>query len=190
MGTWWQTRSARERILLFLLVPSIVIGGLFMLSPAGTSGRKLLSEREARQQYDEKRAEKLRKEDDIQRLQPEIDGLTYKEAPEYVIPKAIKSLQQTAKAAGIHIREIKPLRTRRVAGITKVPLSVRFSCEFSKTVPFLYHAEDPAGKLVVERLNVTAPDTKSRIVDVEAHVAFFTTSTAASATDNVAAAGI
>jgi hypothetical protein len=126
---------------------------------------------------------------EMDRLQPEIDRLTYKEAPEQIIPKVIRSLQETAKQAGIHIREVKPLRIRRLAGLTKVPLSVRFSCDFSKTVPFLYNTEDPATKLVIDRLNVTAPDAKSRMVDVEAHVAFFTTSTALAAGETTPAAG-
>jgi hypothetical protein len=189
MSGWWQARTGSEKRMIILCVIVAVVCVPLILTPPSGANKKLLSASDARQQYRQKAQEKQEKESRIGELQPEIDRLTYKEPPEQVIPLAIKALQETAKAAGIHIREIKPMRIRRIAGIVKVPLSVRFSCEFSKTVPFLYNTENPSGKLVIERFNVTAPDSKSKIVDVEAHVAFFTTNTAAPATETVAAAG-
>ena len=188
MGFWHQrTKSEKTLLIGMVLVAIICIPILF--APSGSSKKGLLPEAEARLQYEKARTTIDQKSKEIIKLRPEVDRLTYKDAPESIIPAVIRSLQTTANASGIHIREIKPLRVRRVAGLTKVPLSVRFSCDFSKTVPFLYSAEDPANKLVIDRLNVTAPDAKSRMVDVEAHVAFFTTSTATVATDNAAAGG-
>jgi hypothetical protein len=55
-----------------------------------------------------------------------------------------------------------------------VTLTVRFTSEFGRVIPFVYHVEDPQGKLVVEKLNVSSPDPKSRQVDVEVQVALFT----------------
>jgi hypothetical protein len=181
MAGFWQQRKTSEKWLLGICLLVMIVCIPMLLLPSSTSNKKLLPAREARQKYLKAVSDKNLRDAEIDRMKPEIDKLTYQEAPEELIPRVIRTLQTTAGKSGIHIREIKPLRVRRMAGVTKVPLSVRFSCDFAKTVPFLYSAEDPAGKLVVDRLNVTAPDAKSRIVDVEAHVAFFTTSTAAAA---------
>ena len=184
MAGWWDKRTSGEKILIPLCVVAIIGGGLIMLMPSGPPNKKLLSAADASQKYEDAAKEMKAKQTEIARLKPEIDELTFKDSPEQVIPRVIKTLQTTAGDSGIHIREIKPLRIRRVSGLTKVPLSVRFSCEFAKTVPFLYRTEDPANKLVVDRFNVTSPDPKSRIVDVEAHVSFYTSGTAGAETSS------
>jgi hypothetical protein len=189
MGGFWQQRTKSEKVLLVAMALVVVIFVPMLVLQGPTANKKLLSAREARQQYQRAESDKRQKDRVIDQLKPEIEKLTYKEAPEEVIPKVIRLLQLKAGAAGIHIREIKPLRVRRLTGVVKVPLSVRFSCDFSRTVPFLYSTEDPAEKLVVDRLNVTAPDSKTRSVDVEAHIAFYTTHTATTTSEPASAAG-
>lgn len=184
---WWAQRTKSERILIPFCILALIVGAWVVMTPSGTSNKKLLSAHDASQKTQEAVELKAKRSAEILKLKPEIAQLTYDEAPEQVIPKVIKKLQTTANEAGIHIREVKPLRVKRMGGVTKVPLSVRFSCDFSKTVPFIYNAEDPANKLVIDRLNVSAPDAKSRIVDVEAHVSFYTTNTAAVPADTAAA---
>jgi hypothetical protein len=160
----------------------LVVGVPLMLFPGGSSGKKLLTYAEARQQYEDKLKQKAQLEADNERIKPLMDQMVYAEAPEQLIPKVITTLQGYAKASGIHLREIKPLRSKKTAGVTKETLSVRFTSDFGKTVPFLYRVEDPAGKLVVEKFNLTASDPKSRAVDVDAQIALFTKADAAGAT--------
>src|SRR5262249_4428040 len=108
------------------------------------------------------------------RLKPALEKLVYKDSPEQVVPAVIKKLQTVAKESGIHLREIKPLRARNLATVIKVPMTVRFTGQFGQSVPFLYKVEDPAGKLVVEKFNVTVSDPKIKTVDVEVQIALYT----------------
>ena len=144
-------------------------------------GKKLLPAKEASTQY----ATALRNKDvlsrDIDKKKPEIDKMMFAIPPEQLAPQLVRQLQQFAKDSGIHLREIKPLRTRRTGAVTRVPLTVRFSTtDFNKSfVGFVYRIEDPAGKLVVEKFSVTALDPKTRILDVEVQVSGFTKETTA-----------
>jgi hypothetical protein len=162
-----------------LIVCILVLGiGLpLLLIPPGGDTKKLLPASEARQKYIAAVHEKDALTSDNDKLKPEIEKLVYTDAPEQLLPKIIKTLQGYAKQSGIHLREIKPLRSKRYATVTRVPVSVRFTSEFGKSVPFLYRVEDPAGKLVVEKFNVTAADSKSRLVDVEVQIALYTKGT-------------
>src|SRR5688572_5837627 len=104
---WWQQRTPSERRMLLLCLVVVVIGGWMLMTPTEGSTKKLLTTAEASQKYEKAFAEKNRKEAEIERLSPEITRLTYKEAPEQIIPRVIKDLQETARGSGIHIREIK-----------------------------------------------------------------------------------
>lgn len=182
MNSFWAQRTPGERRMLVIGLIVVAICVPLVLFPGGASGKKLLSAREARQQYESKLKEKAQLESDNERIKPLMDQMVYTEAPEALIPKVITTLQGYAKDSGIHLREIKPLRSKKVAGVTKETLSVRFTSEFGKTVPFFYRVEDPAGRLVVEKFNLTASDPKSRTVDVDAQIALFTKSDAAAPT--------
>jgi hypothetical protein len=144
VNSFWAQRTPGERRMLVIGLIVVAICVPLVLFPGGASGKKLLSAREARQQYESKLKEKAQLESDNER--------------------------------------IKPLRSKKVAGVTKETLSVRFTSEFGKTVPFFYRVEDPAGRLVVEKFNLTASDPKSRTVDVDAQIALFTKSDAAAPT--------
>lgn len=167
-------RTLREKALLALCLLVVVVGLWIMLTSSGAGGRKLLPAAQARQKYEAAVKQRQAMREEMDRLQPELEKRVYTETPEQLIPKAIRTLQGYAKDSGIHLREIKPLRARRIAAVTKVPVSVRFTAEFQKSLPFLYHIEDPKGKFVVEKFNVSAADPKSKLVDIEAQVALFT----------------
>jgi Tfp pilus assembly protein PilO len=182
MNGFWAQRSPSERRMLVICLIVVAIGVPLALFPGGGSSKKLLSAAEARQQYKSKVDQKTQLEADIERIKPLMDQMVYADPPEQLIPKVITTLQGYAKASGIHLREIKPLRSKKIAGVTKETLSVRFTSEFGKTVPFLYRVEDPSGKLVVEKFNLTASDPKSRTVDVDAQIALYTQAASADAT--------
>lgn len=179
MSSFWAQRSPSERRMLLLCLIVVAIGIPLALFPGGSAGKKLLSAREARQQYESKVTQKAQLEADNERIRPLMDQMVYKEAPEQLIPKVITTLQGFARSSGIHLREIKPLRSKKTAGVVKEMLSVRFTSEFGKAIPFFYRVEDPAGKLVVEKFNLTASDPKSRTVDVDAQISLFTQADAA-----------
>src|SRR5262249_49316053 len=172
--------NSREKLLIALMVLAVLIGvPMALISPEKANG-KLLSAANARQQYKKTESEMKTQDAETARLKPALEKLVYKESPEQVVPAVIKTLQTVAKESGIHLREIKPLRARRLATVTKVPMTVRFTGQFGQSIPFLYKVEDPSGKLVVEKLNVTVSDPKVKTVDVEVQIALYTKAGASS----------
>src|SRR5258706_15853053 len=174
MAAFWTQRNSRERLLILLALAAGIIGiPMMLISPEKSSG-KLLSSSKARQEYNKADAQIKTQNEETNRLKPELEKLVYKEPPEEVIPSVIKTLQTIAKQSGIHLREIKPLRARQLSNVTKVPMTVRFTGQFGQSIPFLYKVEDPNGKLVVEKFNVTTSDPKAKTVDVEVQIALYT----------------
>lgn len=176
MKQFWQQRNPRERILIVLCVVVVGVGLWMVATPPAQSRKPLLSSQQARLKNREAEKQKQKLAAEIAQIKPLIERSAYAEPPEMLVPRVIRTLQGYAKESSIHLREVKPLRTRRIGSVTRVPLSVRFStAEWSRTaVAFLYRVEDPKGKLVVEKLNITSPDPKSRTVDVEVQITFFT----------------
>ena len=177
MNRFWARRNGRERFLILICAVAAVVGIPMLLSPPAAGNAKLLPAAEARQKYVREVRQKESMESDIARMKPLIEKQVYNETPEVVVPRIVRTLQDQAKKAGIHLREIKPLRARRMATVTKVPLSVRFASRFDQSIPFLYSIEDPGTRLVVEKFSISAPDSKSKTVDIEIQVALFTCNT-------------
>lgn len=175
MNDFWAQRTAGEKRMLVLCAIVLVVAVPLLLMPPGGSKKALLPAPVARQQYEEKLKQKETLDAEMTQVQPKIGHAVYTEPPEQLVPKVVRTLQGYAKDSGIHLREIKPLRTRKLGDLTKETMSVRFTSDFGKTVPFFYRVDDPAGKLIIEKFNVTAADPKSRSVDVEAQVALYTT---------------
>ena len=95
----------------------------------------------------------------------------------------MRDIQAIALKSNIHIREIKPIKARKLAdgSGSKVSMEVRFRAAFQPNVmKFLYLAEDPTGKMVVDKLSLTSADARFRTVEVSAQIAVFTRSTAVS----------
>ncbi len=174
MNSFWAARNGREKFLIVLCLLAILIGGPMMLWPQGSGDSKLLPADSARHKYEDEVHKKRVLDDQTAKLQPAYAKLVYNSAPEELLPQVVRLLQDDARASGIHLREIKPLRAKKQTTIFKVPVSVRFTAPFDKSIPFLYRIEDPSGKLVVDKFNVTASDPKSRTVDVDVQVSMFT----------------
>lgn len=138
MTALWASRNPRERFMLLLCLAAVAIGVPMALTSPTSSGKALLPAAQARQKYDGIRSEKRALDQDSDRLKPQIAGMVYTAAAEDLMPQVIKILQTDAKESGIHLREVKPLRGRRMGSVTKVPLTVRFTSEFGKCVPFIY----------------------------------------------------
>jgi len=119
--------------------------------------------------------QKIKQED--KEIKPRIEEMSYTEPAEELVPQMIHDLQATAKKTGIHLDKIKPLRPGLLPGKngTRVPLEVHFRTPFQpNAVKFLYYVEDPAGKMVVEKLDISSADAKFKTVDVTAQITVFT----------------
>jgi Tfp pilus assembly protein PilO len=182
MASFWSQRTPSERRMLIVCALVIAVAIPLLLMPAGGTSKKLLPARQASLRYQAAVKEKTDYDTRLDQIKPRIEQLVFNDPPEKLLPTVIRQLQDIGRASGIRFREIKPLRAKRFGDVTRVPVSVRFSSEFSKTVPFLYRVEDPAGKLVVDKFNVTASSNKTGQVDVEAHISLFTRAAAATET--------
>ena len=180
MSSFWEQRTPSERRMIVIMGLVVAVGVPLLLMPAGGSSKKLLSADEAKAKFRTVLKEKSTLDAESDKLTPEIEKLTQNDSPDKLLPETIRILQKCANDSGIHIREIKPLRTKNYITVTRVPLSVRFTTDFAKSIPFVYRVEDPATKLVVEKLNISAADVRSRSVDVEVQVALFTRAVAPS----------
>lgn len=185
MKALWAQRTPSERRLLLICAVVIVVAAWLVLAPSNRGGVQLLSSAEADRKATEDALKTHQYRQEIERLAPEIKRLAYDKPPAEVIPSVVRTLQDMAKQSDLHLREIKPLRARRTGDMTRIPISVRFStAAFNRSaVGFLYRLEDPASRMVVDKFTITAPDPKTRIVDVEVQVALYTRG-GASATDS------
>ncbi len=180
--SFWSERTKSERNMITVAGIAVIVAIPLMLSPTSGSSKKLLPAAEARQQYRNIVSEKQNLEKQTDEITPKIKVLASDAMPDVIMPGMVKAIQLCAKNAGIHVREIKPLRVKQIGTVTRIPLNVRFVSEFKQTTKFLYDIEDPAGKLVVEKYSVSASDAKSGLVDVEVQLTMFTTAKAAATT--------
>ena len=182
-----QIHSKREKTF-------VIIGGVLVLailfwnfaSPAGskTSKTTLLPLAEARHQHDlaHRNIARMLAEQDSFKKSVKHKAWKGKLTVDELVPIVVRELQRKAGQSGIHLREIRPLRPRMIAGGAGVgvPLELRFRAPFQPSiVRFLYHAEDvgePDGRMVVDKLDVTSSDPHAREVDVAAQVTVFTLS--------------
>ena len=174
MSGFWAQRKPRERVMLLLGLVVVIVGGWMGLAPGAGGGSSPLTAAQARAKADDIARQTRSLEADMKRVEPMLSSMVFEKSADAVVPETITLLQKLAKDSAVHLREVKPQRPRRLAGITRVPISVRYSTDFARTVPFLYKIEDPAGRLVVQRMNVTRSDPKSRLVDVEIEVVLYT----------------
>ncbi len=176
--------SKRDRnALVFLAVGAVVIlGGNLLIPPAAPGAQKKLlpaSEANARREVALRTLKRLSGEQD--ELEPRIATMISDLPAEELTPRTIRDLQAIAAKSNVHLREIKPLRPRALAlgKGARAPLEIRFRAAFQPdVVRFLYFVEDPARKMVVDKINVTSGDARFKTVDVSAQITVFTRSTA------------
>jgi hypothetical protein len=171
----------RERVLVLGMVVVIVAAVVLMLMPAGNSGGavKLLSRDAAERQYRRDSATyiELGKQQDA--LEPMIAKLAYEDPATQLIPHVVRDLQVMANESGLHLRDTRPLRPHALpSGLgMRVPLEVHFKAAFQPyVIRFLYHVEDPAGRMVLDKMDVTGADARFKTVDVSAVISVFTKS--------------
>ena len=176
-----QTLSKRDKTLLLVMGIVVLLAVFLVMTPSGgASGPKNmlpLDEATAKNVKTKLKYRDLLAEKD--RLEPQIKRITYNMAPEQLTAYITEDLYALADRAGVHIREIKPLRSRTLpdGSVTRVPLEVRFNAPFQPNVMrFLYFAEDPTKKMVVDKFSITSTDAHLKTVDVTAQITVYTRS--------------
>ena len=180
-----QNLSRRDKNLLMIMLVVVVLAGVLLLMPSGgaAGNGKMLSLAEAKQKNVKAQLAYKAMKADQDRLLPQIKQLTYTMPPEQLTAYVTEDLYALAERAGVHIREIKPLRAKVLSdgSVMRVPLEVRFRAPFQPNVMrFLYYAEDPTKKMVVGKISINSTDTQLKSVDVSAEITVFTRSTAKS----------
>lgn len=172
--------NRRERMLILIGIPviGVVLAFNFLVPPGATAtkgGQVSLAEAEKRTKEAANTTRKIQA--DTVQLKPRIEQMSYSETAEELVPRVIRELQDTAEKSGVHLREIKPHRPAALPNNsgTRVPLEVHFRVPFQpNAIKFLYYVEDPAGKMVVEKMDITSADAKFKTVDVTAQITVFT----------------
>jgi hypothetical protein len=173
--------SPRERMLILLGTGAVLVALVwnFLTPPNAQAASKAgsLSVAEAQRKQDTALNELKALQKQEEELQPKIAKYAYKRSAEELVPRLIRDLQRMAKQANISLTEIKPQKSRPVAGtsLDKVLLDIRFRAPFQPNVMhFFYLIEAPEGKMVLEKFNIVGADPRLKTVEVSAQIAVFT----------------
>ena len=177
-----QTRSKREKLLLILGIPIVLIVLAWnFLSPstAPTTQKGLLSTEDAVKKLAIAKSDNLKIHAELDKMDPDIEKISYQIPAEQLVPRLIRNLQTLADKSGVHLREIKPIRPKKLksnAGV-RVPVEVRFKATFQPdAIRFLYHVEESDSRMVVDKINITSADPRFKTVEISATITVFTTS--------------
>ena len=176
--------SPREKRLVYggaVILIIILIWNFLSPSSAGPSMKGMVSLKEAQKNTDLNKRTQSRLAREVQELDPDINSKAYNSAPDQLVPTTVRELQKIALKSGVHIRDIKPVRSKVLAsGMgAGVPIEVHFLAPFQpNAMKFLYYVEDPAGKMVVDKLDISSADPRQKTVEVSALVTVYTRNTA------------
>ncbi|GEM_PF-1315425 len=177
-------RSKREKLIMTVGVPLVlaVVAWNFLSPPAGQAAAKgEMSTEDAKAKLKDAQREMSKMRTDTDTMDPSIDKMSYKIPAEQLVPRMIRDLQKIADSSGIHLREIKPIRGKKLksnAGV-RVPVEVRFKATFQPdAIRFLYHVEEADSRMVVDKINISSADPRFKTVEVSATITVFTTSLA------------
>jgi len=163
-----------------IIVPIILI--LNALTPSGhTAGaRTLLPLDQANTKREIQARTMARWSEEEKEMQPQIARMSYNVPADRVVPQMVGDLQRIAAHSGVHLGEIKPAKPGLLPSGSgaQVPVEVRFRAPLQpNTVRFLYEVEDPTGKFVVDKMDITSGDAKFQTVEASAQISVFTRST-------------
>jgi len=199
----------REQVLLGVCVV-IVAGSLwYVLSPSGSGGKSnLLPLDQAVTKTRTSRSNVRKLIDEQSATEPRVKARAYNKPADQLVPVVVGNLQTAAERAGIHLREVRPLRPKlvtdesdpkavavgktsrntRTGNVThevlgaRVPVEVRFRAPFQpNVVRFLYDLENPSGRMVIDKISITSADARFRTVEVSAQITVFTRSSTGTA---------
>lgn len=196
--------NRREQVLVG--VGAVVVAGSlwYALTPSGAPGANAnllpLKQAVAKTAASKVNVRKLREEQSA--VEPSVKVRAYNTPPEQLVPVVVGNLQAAADRAGIHLREVRPLRPKLVTDESdpkavaqtttgrsrtgnaahevlgsRVPVEVRFRAQFQpNVVKFLYDLENPNSRMVIDKISITSADARFQTVEVSAQVTVFTRS--------------
>jgi len=200
----------REQVLLGVGA-IVVIGSVWLIfapAPGGGGKANHFSLEEAQKKTATSRANARKLEKEQVEVEPRVKERAYGKPADQLVPVVVGNLQAAAEHAGIHLREVRPLRPKlvtdesdpnavqktgavksaRAASTTheflgaRVPVEVRFRAQFQPNViKFLYDLENTAGRMVIDKISITSADAKFRTVEVSAQITVFTRSSTGTA---------
>lgn len=176
-----QKLNRRERVMVLVAVLFVLGAVILQLSPGSgkTTNAKLLTTDQAERQYRQDRNKYIAMGQEQDDLAPRLQKIAYDDSAEQLIPKVVRELQLIAEKSGVHLQEVRPLRPKALpSGLgMRIPLEVHFKATFQPyVVRFLYHVEDPTGRMVVDKVDVTSSEAKFKTVNVNAVISVFTRS--------------
>ena len=198
----------REQLLLGVGAIVVAVSLWLALSPPGGAGKTNLATLEQARLKTSNSHENVRKLRAEQvAVEPRVKARAYNKAADQLVPVVVGALQSAADRAGIHLREVRPLkpkivtdesdpkavqaasaRSSRSANVThevlgaRVPVEVRFRAPFQpNVVRFLYDLENPSGRMVIDKISITSADARFRTVEVSAQITVFTRSSTGTA---------
>lgn len=171
--------NPREKRLVIIGVITVIAILIWNFMPGGssTSTAGMLATQDANNKTKDAEATLKMLNKESTGYEPRVEAMTYDMPPDELVPHVIRDLQQIAAKSGVHIRETKPVRPKVLpSGMgTSVPLEVHFLAPFQpNTMKFLYQVEDPNGKLVVDKLDITSADPRRKTVEVSVQVTAYT----------------
>lgn len=174
MKEFWEARNKRERWFIIMMVISIITSVPFMFSSSSVLTKALLPANVARQKYQQAVLQNKEMVLEGKQMKQKLGAWTFHSKPDTLIPQLIDSLQKQSVKGGVHLMEIRPLRTIQNDQLATIPISIRCECPFDKAIAFLYYLEDPANKMVVDRVDISSSGTNANVVDMNAQIAAYT----------------
>ena len=196
--------NKREQVLIGVAAVVLVGTVWYVLAPAGSASKtNLVSLEQAVLKKNESLSNARRLLDEQVAVEPRVKARAYNKAADQLVPVVVGNLQAAADRAGIHLREVRPLRAKivtdesdpkaiekaqttrssRAGNAThellgaRVPVEVRFRAPFQpNVVRFLYDLENPSGRMVIDKISITSADARFKTVEVSAQVTVFTRS--------------
>ncbi len=172
MREFWTSRTLRERIMIIVCVLAVVIG-VPLAIPTGKSAVALLSPAAAQAKLTNEQSQVANLHRQNATIRSLLTTTSYVGGPDAALPKIVEKLQADAKSAGIHIKEIKPIHPHIVDGVAKMAFDMSFSSSLGQALSFIFYLENPKGKLVIEKINLSTSETQNQQIQVTVEVAAF-----------------
>ncbi|HEV2474658.1 MAG TPA: hypothetical protein VGS41_18425 [Chthonomonadales bacterium] len=180
-------RTKRDMAAIAILIVFVIAVAVWLkLTPARSTAGKaaLLSVSDAVHKQEVERREMSRLQTEIGEMNPKVAAMSDQDDPESLTPRAVSKLEEVARRAGVHLEEIRPGKPQLLpsgAG-ERISLDIKFEARFQpECIAFLYYVEEPAGRMVVDRLSLTSADARQKTVQVAARISTFTRSKSGSA---------
>jgi Tfp pilus assembly protein PilO len=113
----------------------------------------------------------------LARLERQVEQVADRRSPAALPAQVMTRLDRRARAEGIQLREVRPLPSRPLDGVTEVPLQLSFTAPFPQAAHFLARLRSDPDGLAVERVVIAATASDRDLVSVQARLSAFSLAT-------------